>query len=298
MAYEASDDQQAEVYTLSFVDRRQQTDKGYLSGELEVDYTDGEINQVSLTVDYFATETKDGKEEAREEQCILKFYIASGKIGGIEAASGEPNPTPLVYHVGESVGGVDMIHDKSPAQGCTFGTAPADASEEADWCMYKCAQGYTANIVNTSIVLVPKETFISLDCMCEVGYGVQTAGGSDISKFTHAEVSFTQAVTNMCSSTFVGESALVEVVSKNPEFSNAFTMRFPTSKWTTDSKSYCTYRYAVSSGEVLGVEASLEQASESKGKVAFAMFLAVAALFAFFVPGCLPKKGRNYDSVP
>jgi len=295
---EASDDQQAEVYVMTFFDRMNKTDKGYLAGELTVDYTEGEVDQIQLSVDYFAHETKDGKEEAREEQCLIKLFIATGKIGGITAASGAANPDPVQYHVGESLGGVDMVHEKSPAQGCAFGEEPADETEEADWCMYKCAQGYTVNIIDTTIVMIPKETFISLNCMCEVGYGVQNAGTSDTSKFVEAEVSFTQAVSNMCSSTFVGEIALVDVKATNAEANNAFTMKFATSAWTEASKQYCTYKYKVNSGEVLGIEASIDSEDESKGKVAFAMFLAVFVLFAFFVPGCLPKKGRNYDSVP
>jgi hypothetical protein len=288
--------QEPEVYTMSFQDRFGKTDKGYVTGDLTVTYTEGLVHQVSFMVDYVAWETdEDGMEKGEDEQCTLKYAIDTGKIGGIDSGA---MVQPLVeYHSGEDLGQISRWEPLTTAEhGCTDATLEVNSD---GWCQYQCAQGYTVNMINSSIVMIPKVTFINLQCVCEVGYGVQNGGGDEELRktFGSASVSFDHASINMCSSTF--DSPLIEVLASDsnsfPMHGAVFTMDFP--NFVDESKT-CTYAYKVIVGNVMGKKPAGETHENAKGKVAFAMILSVVLLFAFLAPGCMPTKGRNYDVVP
>lgn len=287
--------EQEEVYTLTFTDKNGDRDLGYLSGSLTVTYADGDgveiANQVSMEVTYNTMEIgKDGEgnreERVEREECTIKYFIASGKVGGIVGKSADVNP-PAEQHEGELSGFINMIEDTIPINNCT---ARDFVNGSADACMYQCAQQYSVNTVNNAMVLVPKRSYINAHCLCHFGMGYQVGSGADFEK---AMISFSPNSDNMCSSTFKGNMSELNQA-QTPE--GSFTPI--TLSVTTSAGKICTYNYEVLSGDVLGMGASGDEEGNAKGRTVAAVIVSVFFLFAFFVPSCMPDKKRTYNAVP
>lgn len=285
---------QAIEYELTFFDRFGNVDAGYINGRLAVEYAEDGAeepeNQIELNIGYKAYEIEqdNGEERQRVEECVSKYFIATGKVGGITGKSDDPPEAPVQHHVGEALGQLRMANDKNPVAGCSVFDAEEKTSD--DYCMYLCAKEYSVSVVNNSVVFVPDKAFISINCLCEIGFGIQDNAGDN---FNSAHISFNPDPKDMCSSEFAGKLVVVKPV--DDAHNKAFTMVFNNSK-----DEACLYRYDVIGGEVMGIKGSLNAYTNasSKGTVAFAMILAVACLMAFLVPGCMPKRGQAYNSVP
>jgi len=284
-----------EVYTLSFADKVGNKDAGYLEGSVTITYADGDgveaANQVAMAVTYNSIEKKidgDGNVEERieKQECTVKYFISSGKVGGIAGKSSAVVPA-AEQHSGELSGLIAMVEDTVPVNNCT---ARDFAEGSTDMCMYQCAQAYQVNTVNNSMVLVPKRSFISANCLCHFGIGFQEGSGVD---FDRAMISFAPDSTSMCSSTFAGNlSELNQATTTEGNFAPI------TMSMTTSAGKYCTYSYEIGSGDVLGLGPSADEESNYKGRTIAAVLVSVFFLFAFFVPSCMPAKKRTYNAVP
>merc|ERR1712166_727790 len=58
------------------------------------------------------------EERVEREECTIKYFIASGKVGGIVGKSADVNP-PAEQHEGELSGFINMIEDTIPINNCT-----------------------------------------------------------------------------------------------------------------------------------------------------------------------------------
>jgi len=286
--------EQEEVYTLTFTDRNGERDAGYLAGSVTVTYADGDgvaiANQVAMEVTYNTMEIgKDGdgnrEERVEREECVIKYFIASGKVGGIVGKSAEVNP-PSEQHEGELGGLIAMKEDAIPVNNCT---ARDFAEGSTDSCMYQCAQAYSVNTVNNAMVLVPQKSYVSSSCLCHFGIGYQVGSGADFDK---AMISFAPDSAAMCSSTFAGN------ISELNQAQTLDTVTPITLSMTTSAGKVCTYNYEIASGDVLGMGPSGDAGTNAKGRTVAAVIVSIFFLFAFFAPSCMPDKKRTYNAVP
>jgi len=292
-APEANDENAADedqIYELKFWSEDGAINSYFTGGEVEIKQAeDGaeEVNEVTLEIQYTVTEKKDddaAEEEQREMDCKVPYFISTGKVGGIEAKSGEPAPEKQPYAQTKGNGKLEII-----------GTFPEDdcsAFEEGsvDACWMECAAAFATETINNTFTFAPEGAAISEDCTCHFGKGAQVGYGED---YSTAQITFNEDSYQMCTSVFDAELLTINVA--NDAYANAFTI-----EWTTEAKTTCTSTYKIASGLVLGQSpAPIPAGSKAGGGVVAGTIIGVVVVVAAVV-AVFKRRGNagSYQGIP
>jgi len=291
-APEANDENAADEdqkYELKFWAEDGVVNPYFTGGSVEIKADeDGGDNDVSLEIEYTVTEKKDddaAEEEQREMECRVPYFISTGKVGGIEAKSGEPAPEKQPTAVASGNGRLEIV-GTFPEDGCS-----AFEAGSKDECWLACAGAFATETSNNSFTFAPEGAAISEDCTCHFGKGAQVGYGE---AYTTAQITFDEDSYQMCTSVFDAE--LLEINVKNADYENQFTIA-----WKTEAEQTCTSTYKIASGKVLGVAPPVIPGGNSKaggGVVAgtiIGVVVVVAAVVAVF-----KRRGNagSYQGIP
>lgn len=295
-APEESDEEKADEdqkYDLKFWTEEGDINAYFHSGEVEIEaQEDGaeQVNEVTIQINYLVTEKKDDDAAEEEQQlmdCKVPYFISTGKVGGVVAASGTAQPEKPAVASAEGNGDLKLI-SSFPEASCT-------SFEEGtpEHCWLQCAANFSVVTEKNMFSFMTDASYPpSEGCVCQFGKGAQVGTGVD---YVTAQVTFDEDANQMCTSTFDAE--LMTITTADMDYDGKFTIQ-----WTTTGNTMCTSTYEVASGAVLGIAAPPAPTPADKkgsGGVVFGAIAGVVVCVALVVAVVKRKKNSgSYQGIP
>jgi hypothetical protein len=283
-------EEEKKEYWLEFWDMDGAVDNNYDFGS-KVRIEAGEdgaenVNQVTIELKYTVEEIKDDDENQvvqNEMNCEVPFFISTGKVGGIEAASGSEVPEAPVKPFIESEGDLTFVK-----------VEPASCGEfeagTVDFCTLHCNKQLKVTTNNETFDMDPFGT--DDQCTCQMGKGFQSGGWAPT--YTKAQVRFGENHIDMCTSDFNSQVAEVNVA--NEEHGNAFTISYTL---TDEAATQCVASYRIAKGAVLGVKSPSASSGAGNGAAVGGIIVGVIAIVAAIV-FVVKRSGakKSYQGIP
>lgn len=280
-------------YEITFSDTFGNADAGFLAGYLIV-IRDETFPSILLVIKYTAlhvqyeveygnygkygaTSEKELTRTTQPFECGIRYYVASGKVGGLASRNNGTTAGPVPYAQTTVHGMVEMVSDQAvdPGSGCTIEEFQQH-THEGDWCTYRCIQSFLVDGEAGVVVLTPSKPFNGIDCVCPLGKGMLVGNSS-----SHAQIAFAGDSEKVCTSEFEGEQHLVDFQAQNEEYGGGATMQVK-----MQSGAVCTFEYAVVSGSVLSVDGPgvYDTTAAAANKAVLAIIVSVIIVVLFIAP--------------